>query len=88
MNADTACYRYRTLVLIGPWRRTCERALQDAAAAGQVERREDGSLDWIIPGDIQKSPCVASAPCGGVYPGPDEATPMRPRFRRRRGSGA
>lgn len=68
MNAR-ACYRYRTLVLVGPWRRRPEKALEDAIGARQV-RREDEGLRWIVKGEIQESRCV-DGPCGGVYPPAD-----------------
>ena len=65
---DRACYRYRTSVLIGPWRRDPDRAIEDAIAAGQASRNERGDLRWIISGEIETSPCEPEAACGGVYP--------------------
>ena len=63
-----ACYRYRTPVLLGPWRRRPEKALEDAANAGQV--RGDGA-SWVVPGDIEQSICDEGGSCGGIYPPPD-----------------
>ena len=63
-----ACYRYKTPVVTGPWRRRPERALEDAIAARQAHRDRRGDLHWIVSGEIEKSPCRADAPCGGVFP--------------------
>jgi hypothetical protein len=49
-------YRYRTAVLIGPWRSTPEQAAEDAVRARQAAPR-DGEPDhirWIVPGSIEK----------------------------------
>jgi len=66
-----ACYRYKTPVLTGPWRRRPERARQDAIAARQAHRDPQGDLHWTMSGEIEKSPCRPDAPCGGVVPPPD-----------------
>ncbi len=65
--AKLACYRYKTEVLVGPWRRRPERALDDAVAAGQAWRNGGGRIYWRLDGEIETSPCD-SGPCGGVYP--------------------
>jgi hypothetical protein len=62
-----ACYRYRTPVLLGPWRRRPEAALEDAARAGQ----RDDFASWTVPGDVEQSLCDGGGPCGGAYPPPD-----------------
>ena len=63
-----ACFRYRTAALLGPWRRRAEKALEDAAKAGQVRAEGAG---WAVPGDIEQSLCDEGGPCGGVYPPAD-----------------
>ena len=45
-------YRYRTKVIVGPWRFTREAAATDAVKARQA-RYHDGSLDWKVPGEIE-----------------------------------
>ena len=65
---ERACYRYRTEVILGRWRRQPERAIDDAIAAGQAWRNGGGHLHWHVPGEIEKSPCEPDAPCRGVYP--------------------
>ena len=47
-------YRYRTCVLVGPWRDAHERAVADAVRAKQA--RTDGTGDglvWLVPGRIE-----------------------------------
>lgn len=47
-------YRYRTGVLVGPWREAPGRAAADAVRSGQA--RVDaggGSLTWLVPGKIE-----------------------------------
>lgn len=63
-----ACYRYKTPVLVGPWRRRPERALEDAVAAGQVRYDERGEPLWEVSGTIERSACRSDAPCRGIYP--------------------
>ena len=65
---ERACYRYRTAVLVGRWRRRSDRAIEDAIAAGQARRNGGGNLHWVVSGEIEKSPCDPYAACGGVYP--------------------
>lgn len=48
-------YRYRTSVLVGPWRDTREEAVADAVRSNQA--RMDGSHDgllWLVPGAIEE----------------------------------
>mgnify|MGYP006180208927 CR=1 FL=1 len=51
----TQRFRYRTNVLTGPWRDSFDRAVEDAARAGQIlfdqERRSD--FRWVVPGQIE-----------------------------------
>jgi len=47
-------YRYRTRVLIGPWRATPDRALADALAARQARIEEDG-FRWIVDGKVEEA---------------------------------
>ena len=49
-------YRYRTAVLVGPWRDSQDEAARDAANAGQIVY-EEGSLNyrWVVPGEIEQS---------------------------------
>ena len=70
-TTEQACYRYKTPVLVGPWRRQAERALQDAIAAGQAHKERGGDFRWTVSGEIEKSPCRPESPCGGVYPPAD-----------------
>jgi hypothetical protein len=48
-------YRYRTPVLVGPWRRTERQAELDALRARQARRddRDRQSLLWLVPGRIE-----------------------------------
>jgi hypothetical protein len=47
-------YRYRTSVLVGPWRETPERATADAVRSRQARIDEDGEfLTWVVPGRIE-----------------------------------
>lgn len=49
-------YRYRTAVLVGPWRDSEERAARDAAKAGQiiVDREDPLNFRWVVPGEIEE----------------------------------
>jgi len=66
-----SCYRYRTSVLVGRWRRRPEKALEDAVAAGQALHDSASGVQWQVSGMIQESFCNLSDACGGVYPPPD-----------------
>ena len=48
-------YRYRTAVLVGPWRETPEQAEDDAIASRQAEREgvPPSKLQWRVPGFIE-----------------------------------
>jgi hypothetical protein len=49
-------FRYRTVVLAGPWRASREEAAADAVRAGQASLPEEGfDLDWRVPGAIERS---------------------------------
>ena len=51
-------FRYRTALLLGPWRSSPEDALEDAVRRG-VARRVRGSADaveWLFPGEIEQRP--------------------------------
>jgi len=52
-------YRYRTEVLVGPWRKTRLHALADALRARQVRRDEADrrELRWLVKGRIEE--CAA-----------------------------
>ena len=53
-------WRFRTPVLVGPWRPTVEQAEEDAIAQGQAVRDESHphGLLWRVPGCIE---CEAAA---------------------------
>lgn len=68
---DRICYRYRTAVLCGEWRRHPETAHRDAIDAGQVQLNEAGEA-WRVQGEIEASYCDRGGPCGGEYP-PEDA---------------
>ena len=70
-GSGLACYRYKTPVLTGPWRRRSERAVEDAIAARQAHLDREGDLQWTASGEIEESPCRPDAPCGGIFPPPD-----------------
>ena len=65
---DKACYRYRTQVLVGPWRRRPEQALEDAVKAKQAVIDEGGTWHWVVDGEIEESFCDREGACGGEYP--------------------
>ncbi|MFN3945987.1 MAG: hypothetical protein ACK4K7_13770 [Allosphingosinicella sp.] len=46
-------FRYRTRVLIGPWRDTPEQAMEDAVRARQAQP-SDGGPQWVVPGSIEE----------------------------------
>ncbi len=47
-------YRYRTTVLVGPWRKTARQAVLDAVRANQA-RRDDQTVRWLVPGRIEET---------------------------------
>ena len=49
-------YRYRTPVLVGPWRRTARQAVLDALHAHQARRDGPGrdTVHWLVPGRIEE----------------------------------
>lgn len=48
-------FRYRTGVLVGPWRDGPEQARDDAVRAGQARAAGEGAeLVWIVPGSIEQ----------------------------------
>lgn len=49
-------YRYRTGVLVGPWRDTREQAVADAVRSKQARIDESGDDPlWLVPGSIETS---------------------------------
>lgn len=55
-------HRYRTKVLVGPWRATPDEAAEDAIRSGQAHREAEGeSLRWLVCGRIE-----SAAPEGGA----------------------
>ena len=66
--SERSCYRYRTPVLTGPWRRMPEKAIEDAVRSQQAAHGGDGDVAWNVSGAIEQSPCHPGAPCRGVYP--------------------
>lgn len=48
-------YRYRTKVLVGPWRATPVEAADDAIRARQAKREAQGEpLSWLVCGEIER----------------------------------
>ena len=48
-------YRYRTCVLVGPWRDRREEAIADAVRAGQARRADTGvDVQWVVSGTIEE----------------------------------
>lgn len=48
-------FRYRTSVLLGPWRSRREQAVADAIRSGQADRAETGArLVWRVNGMIEQ----------------------------------
>lgn len=70
--SERVCYRYRTSVLCGPWRRLPEAAHLDAIGAGQV-RPNGAKVTWLVKGEIETSYCDKGGACGGEYPTDDVA---------------
>jgi hypothetical protein len=50
-------YRFRTSVLVGPWRKTERQAVIDAVRARQARRddRDRQVLRWLVPGKIEET---------------------------------
>jgi hypothetical protein len=49
-------YRYRTTVLVGPWRATPHEAVEDAIRARQAHREAEGApLRWLVCGEIERA---------------------------------
>jgi len=47
-------FRYRTCVLIGPWRDTREQAMADAVHCDQARIDASGEdIIWLVPGSIE-----------------------------------
>ena len=69
---ERVCYRYRTAVLLGPWRRRPEAAHLDAVDAGQI-RPNGGKVTWLVKGAIEGSYGDKGGACGGNYPTDDLA---------------
>ena len=53
--SESACFRYRTPVLVGRWRRSAEEAIEDAIVADQAFRYRDGEVHWTVWGKIEQS---------------------------------
>lgn len=68
-------YRYRTKVLVGPWRASPDDAAEDAIRAGQAHREtDDVSLRWLVSGRIESTARARDAdevPQGAASGGPD-----------------
>lgn len=48
-------YRYRTCVLVGPWRESPEEAAEDAIRSRQARPNDGGGgLSWSVPGMIEE----------------------------------
>ena len=49
-------YRYRTSVLVGSWRPSRAKAIEDAIKAHQARLQAESSngLEWIVPGSIEE----------------------------------
>lgn len=63
-------YRYRTIVLTGPWRESPEQAIEDAARAQQA-RLEDGrpqNVEWNVPGRIESAAWPGEGPGLRAHP--------------------
>lgn len=67
LMSERSCYRYRTAVLTGPWRRMPDKAMEDAVRSQQAAR-EGEDVSWNVSGAIEQSRCHPGAPCRGVYP--------------------
>ena len=53
--SEPICFRYRTSVLVGLWRRSPAEAIEDAIVAQQAFRDRDGEVHWAVGGKIEKS---------------------------------
>ena len=49
-------YRYRTPVLVGPWRKSARQAVLDALHAHQARRDDHDrrAVRWLVPGRIEE----------------------------------
>jgi hypothetical protein len=49
-------YRYRTEILVGPWRESRAEAERDAVAAGQAmpDPEAEAGIVWRLPGEIEE----------------------------------
>jgi len=50
-------YRYRTSALVGRWRATREKAIEDAVNAKQARQSGTGpnGIAWVVPGTIEEA---------------------------------
>ena len=49
-------YRYRTCVLVGPWRSSRSEAAGDAVRTRQAKPKDGGEgLEWLVPGRIEEA---------------------------------
>jgi hypothetical protein len=71
-------YRYRTCVLVGPWRRSRRQAQKDAVAANQAQPAPDGELEWRVPGLIEERIGDSLPRSIDSPPLPRPATPCEP----------
>lgn len=57
-------YRYRTIALVGPWRKTARQAELDALRAKQARRDESDRqvLLWLVPGQVETMDADAVEP--------------------------
>jgi hypothetical protein len=61
-------YRYRTCVLVGPWRDTREEAIADALRARQARRSDVGAdVVWVGSGAIEEGPSVGVSDQGRKF---------------------
>ena len=58
-------YRYRTPVLLGPWRASRKAAIADAIRVRQARRDEDGCIVWADDAGLEEfSGTVPAGPAG------------------------
>ena len=72
-------YRYRTCVLVGPWRGSRSEAAGDAIRSRQARPKDGGEdLEWLVPGQIEEE--MPSGQNGGGSPVGDagEVVSFRP----------